>query len=286
MVSRRSLLLFAALGVAWGIPYVLIKIAVAELAPEMLVLARTGLAALLLLPLAAARKELRPVLRHWKPLLAFTLVEVVVPWYFLNAAEQRLPSSTTGLLLAAVPLAGVGVAFLMRRSVRFTGGNWLGIVLGMAGVGAIVGLDLAGSDLVGVAQLAIVVVGYALGPAIIARWMPEVPGVGVIALSFAAAATVYVPVVLFTGAWPGAWPSLPVVVSVLILAVVCSAFAFILLFALIAEVGPVRTTTVTYINPAVAVIAGAVLLGEQITVWTVLGFVLVLAGSYLVTRRA
>ncbi|HQI67094.1 MAG TPA: EamA family transporter, partial [Rhodoglobus sp.] len=92
-MTRRGLLLFSALGLIWGIPYLFIKVAVAELSPEMLVLGRSLLAALILLPLAAYRRELAPVLRRWRPLAAFAVVEIVLPWYFLGSAETSLPSS-------------------------------------------------------------------------------------------------------------------------------------------------------------------------------------------------
>lgn len=284
-VTRRGLILFVALGIAWGIPYLFIKVAVSELEPAMVVLSRSALAAILLLPLAFFRREVAQVVRRWKPMLAYTIVEIVLPWYFLSSAEQRLPSSTAGLLLATVPLAGVGIAFAMGRPERLSRLNWLGIALGMLGVAALVGLDIAGSDLIAVAEMAVVVVGYALGPAILARWMSDLPGVGIVAVSLAATAVIYVPFVLFTGAWPTAWPSEVVIVSIVVLAVVCSALAFLLMVALVAEIGPVKATAITYVNPAVAILAGAVVLGERVTVWTIVGFVLVLAGSYLVTRR-
>ncbi|MDO7882730.1 DMT family transporter [Salinibacterium soli] len=284
-MTRRGLILFLALGVAWGIPYLFIKVAVSELEPAMVVLGRSALAAILLLPLALYRKQVLPVLRRWRPVLIYTVVEIIVPWYFLSSAEQRLPSSTAGLLIAAVPLAGVGIAFLMGRPAKLTGGNWLGIVVGMLGVAALVGLDVAGSDLIAVAEIAVVVVGYALGPAILSRWMPDLPGVGITAVSLALAAVVYVPVVLLSGGWPTAMPSTEVVVAVVVLAVVCSALAFVLLVALVSEIGPVRATAITYVNPAVAILAGVLFLGERVTVWTIVGFALVLAGSYLVTRR-
>ena len=284
-MTRRGILLFAALGIAWGIPYLFIKIAVGELEPGMVVLARSGLAAILLLPLAFFRKEVGQVVRRWKPMLAYTIVEIVIPWYFLSSAEQHLPSSTAGLLLAAVPLAGVGVAFLLGRPARLSGINWLGIAIGMLGVAALVGLDVGGSDLFSVAEMAVVVVGYALGPAILSRWMPDLPGVGVVAVSLAGAAIAYIPVVVFTGAWPAVWPSASVTVAIVVLAVVCSGLAFLLMIGLVAEIGPVKATTITYVNPAVAILAGVAVLGERVTVWTVLGFALVLAGSWLVTRR-
>ena len=284
-MTRRGLILFLSLGVAWGIPYLFIKVAVGELEPAMVVLARSGLAALLLLPLALFRREVLPVLRRWKPMLAYTVVEIVLPWYFLSSAERTLPSSTAGLLLAAVPLAGVGVAFAMGRPERMSKLNWFGIGLGMLGVAALVGLDIGGSDLLSVAEMAVVVVGYALGPAILARWMSDLPGVGVVAVSLAGAAVTYVPLVLIQGAWPAVWPSAQVTVAIIVLAVICSALAFLLMVGLIAEIGPVKATAITYVNPAVAILAGVVVLGERVTVWTIVGFVLVLAGSWLVTRR-
>lgn len=284
-VTRRGIILFAALGIAWGIPYLLIKVAVGELEPAMVVLGRSALGALLLIPLALARKQVVVVLKRGWPLLAYTVIEIVIPWYFLSTAEIHLPSSTAGLLLAAIPLVAVAVAFFFGRPAKLSGPNWLGILIGMLGVAALVGLDVAGSDLIAVGQMGIVVVCYALGPAILSRWMSDLPGIGVVAVSLALTAIIYVPFVHFTGAWPTEWPSAPVIWSVVLLAVVCSALAFVIMFALIAEIGPVRMTTITYVNPAVAIVAGALILGERITIWTILGFALVLTGSFLVSRR-
>ena len=277
--------MFAGLGLAWGIPYLFIKIAVGELEPAMVVLGRSALAAVLLLPLALFRREVWQVVRRWKIMLVYTIVEIVLPWYFLSTAEQNLPSSTAGLLLAAVPLAGVAIAFFMGRPARLSGVNWIGIALGMLGVAALVGLDIGGSDLLSVGMMAIVVVGYALGPAILSRWMSDLPGIGVVAVSLAGAAIIYVPFVLFTGAWPTAWPSTQVVVAIVVLAVVCSALAFVLMIALIAQIGPVRVTAITYVNPAIAILSGVIVLHESVTIWTITGFVLVLGGSWLVTRH-
>jgi drug/metabolite transporter (DMT)-like permease len=284
-VTRRGIILFALLGVGWGIPYLLIKIGVRQLDPAMLVFARMALAAAVLLPVAAVRGELAPVLRRWRPLVVFALVEMVGPQFLLGSAEERLPSSTTGLLIAAVPLAGVAVAFLLGRPERLAPLNWLGIALGMAGVAALVGFSLSGSDLGAFGEVMLVVIGYALGPAILAKWMPGLPGTGVMAIGFTLTAVVYAPVVAATHSWPSAWPSTSVTVSVVLLAVVCSAGAFTVMAALVAEVGPVRATTVTYVNPAVALIAGAVVLGEPVGAWAVVGFALILAGCYLVATR-
>ncbi len=284
-MSRRAVLFFLSLGVAWGIPYLLIKVAVGELTPSQLVLARTALAALMLLPLAAARGAVRPVLRRWRPVVAFTVVEIAVPWVTLGAAEQALPSSTTGLLISAVPVVGVLLAFATGRRERLAPSAWFGLALGAAGVAALVGLDVAGSDLGAVGLLAVTVVGYAMGPAILSRSLSDLQGVGVMAVSLTLAAAVYVPVVLIDTGVPNGMASNDVVGSVVVLSAVCTAAAFLLLFALIGEVGPVRATTITYVNPAVAVVAGALFLDESVTVWTLVGFALVVLGSYLVNRR-
>lgn len=284
-VTRRAILLFAVLGIVWGIPYLLIKIAVGELDPAMVVFSRSAIGALLLLPLALFRKQVMQVLRRWWPLLADTVIEIVIPWYFLSTAEERLPSSTAGLLLAVIPVVGVAVAYFFGRPAKLTAINWVGILAGTLGVVALVGFDVAGSDLFSVGQMAVVVVCYAVGPAILSKWMSDLPGIGVVAISLAVAAVIYIPIVLFTGAWPTEVPSTEVIVSIVLLGAVCSALAFIVMFALIAEVGPMRMTTVTYLNPAVAIAAGALILGERITVWTLVGFGLVLAGSYLVTKK-
>jgi drug/metabolite transporter (DMT)-like permease len=156
----------------------------------------------------------------------------------------------------------------------------------MAGVAALVGFAVSGSDLGAFGEVLVVVAGYALGPAILAKWMPGVPGTGIMALGFALTTVVYAPVVAATGSWPSAWPSASVLVSLVLLAVVCSAGAFTIMAALVTEVGPVRATTVTYVNPAIALIAGAVVLSEPVTGWSVVGFALILAGCYLLAARA
>jgi drug/metabolite transporter (DMT)-like permease len=285
LVTRRGIILFVLLGVAWGIPYLLIKIAVAELSPAMLVFARTAVAAVILLPAAAVRGELGPVLRRWRPLLGFTLAEIIVPQFLLGSAEQQLPSSTTGLLIAAVPLAGVGVTVLLGRPERLSRGNWAGIALGMTGVATLAGFAVSGSDLGAAGEVLAVVICYALGPAILAKWIPDLPGLGVTALGLTFTALVYAPVVTVTHGWPTAWPSPSVLASVAVLAVVCSAAALTIMAALVKEAGPVRATAVTYVNPAVALVAGAVFLNERVTGWSLAGFALILAGCVLVAVR-
>jgi drug/metabolite transporter (DMT)-like permease len=282
-MSRRGWVLFVAMAVIWGIPYLLIKVAVDEIAPSTLVLARTGLGAALLLPLALARGQIRPLLPRWKPLLVYTAVEICGPWLLLGFAEQRLSSSLTGLLIAGVPLVGAVLARLGPDRERLGRRRLVGLLIGLAGVAALVGFELGVGDARALAAIAFVIVGYALGPAILARSFADLPALGVVAASLALAALAYVPAGVLQA--PSAWPSGKAVLAVVVLAVVCTAIAFLVFFALIAEVGPARSTVITYLNPAVAVLLGVLVLDESFTAATGVGFVLILLGSVLATSR-
>jgi len=282
-MTRRGWVLFAAMAVIWGIPYLLIKVAIAELTPATLVLARTTLGALLLLPLAMARGDIRPLLAHWRPVLAYTFVEVAGPWILLADAERKLSSSLAGLLIAGVPLVGALLAWLVSGGERPDLRRVAGLIIGFAGVGLVVGLNVAADDLIAVGEVALVVVGYAVGPMIIARRLTGVPTVGVVAASLALTALAYAPVGLAQR--PAALPSVPVLLSVGILGAICTALAFLVFFALIGEIGPIRATIITYFNPAVALVLGVAFLGEPFTVGIALGFALIAAGSFVATRR-
>lgn len=286
-MSRRGWALFLSMGVIWGVPYLLIKVAVEEISPSMLVLARTALAGLLLLPLAVARGHLRPLLPHWRPILAFAAIEICVPWLLLGVAEQRLSSSLTGLLIAAVPLVGallawVGGARLVGVDDRPDLRRAAGLLVGLAGVGALVGFEVGAGDTSAVLALAVVAVCYAVGPMILTKWLSHLPGLGVITVSLLVTALVYLPIGLAQA--PARWPSAEATWSVVGLALVCTALAFVVFFALIAEVGPTRSVVITYLNPAVALLLGVAVLGEAFTAATAVGFALILAGSVLATR--
>jgi drug/metabolite transporter (DMT)-like permease len=281
-MSRRGFLLFAAMCVIWGIPYLLIKVAVEDVSPAFLVLARTAIGALLLLPIAAARRELRPLVPFWLPLVAFAAVEIALPWVLLGEAETRISSSLTALLIAAVPLIATAIALTTGGRDRLTPQTGLGLALGIVGVAAIVGVNVEGASIVPIAEVGLVAVCYAVGPAMLQRWLSDLPPLGVISISLALTALVYVPIAAFR--LPEETPSPEAVASIVTLAVVCTAIAFLVFFALIAEIGPVRSTVITYVNPAVAAVLGVTILGERFTVGMGLGFVLVLAGSVLATR--
>lgn len=267
----------------WGIPYLFIKIAVGEITPATLVFLRSALGALLLLPIALARNDLAPLRPYWKWILAYTFVEVAAPWYLLSDAERRISSSLAGLLIAAVPSIGAGLA-LITGGERLDSRRIVGLALGFLGVAALVGLDVHVDDLGAIGQVGLVTLGYAIGPIIIERKLGGVPALGVVAASLGLTAIVYAPLGLVQ--LPPALPSQSVLFAVAVLGVICTALAFLLFFALIAEVGGPRATVITYVNPAVALALGVALLNEPFTVGIAIGFVLIVLGSVLATRRA
>jgi len=270
--------------VIWGIPYLFIRVAVHEVSPAVLVLSRTALGAGLLLPIALARGEVAPALAHWRPVLLFAAIEIGIPWFSLSTAEEHISSSLAGLLIAGVPLITMIVSPIFGNKEELGPVNLAGLAVGLAGVAAIVGFDFQASGALPLLEMAVVVVGYSVAPVILVRYLKGVPAMGVTAVALSVCAVAYLPLGLLT--WPHSVPSGSAIAAVLVLALVCTALGFLIFFALIAEVGAVRSTVFTYINPAVAAVLGIAVLHESFTVGMGVGFVLVLIGSALATRRA
>lgn len=281
-MSRRGWLLFGALSVIWGVPYLLIRVAVREVAPATLIFFRTAPVAMVLLPVTAYRKQLPEIVRRWRPLLAYSMVEMGVAWLLITRGEVRLSSSLTGLLIAAVPLVGALLARLSGDEDRFDPRQIGGLGLGLVGVALLVGIDVRGATALPIAGVLVAAVCYAIGPRLFNRYLSDLPNLGVVAASLGIVAIVYAPFALSN---LPAHLSLEVAASLAGLALVPTFAGFLVFFALIGEIGPVRTTVVTYLNPAVALILGIALLGEPFTLGLALGFPLVIAGSVLATRR-
>ena len=283
-MTRRGFILFASLSIIWGTPYLFIKISVESLSPGMIVFGRLLLAAMVLVPIVLAKGQFPQLRGHWRWVFAFAIVEITFTWWCLTFAEQRISSSLTGLLIATVPIMTALLAKATGLDDRLTGSRLIGMGIGFAGVVALVGLDVSTGEFIAVAALAVTTFGYALGPIIVAQRLSEIPALPVIAASTVINLIIYAPIAWLsrpTEAVPAtAW------LSVAALGIVCTALAFIIFFALIAEVGPSRTTFITYINPAVAVILGVIVLSEPITLGIVIGFPLVLIGSWMATRKA
>ncbi len=282
-VSRRGWLLFAAMCVIWGLPYLFIRVAVEHLAPGTLVFLRTAGATVILLPVAVARREIGAVLARWRWLLMFALIEVMIPWLLLSDAERHLSSSLAGLLVAAVPLVGAVAARFSQHADPVNRSQLVGLLLGVVGVAALVGLDFGGLNLFAILEMAVVSICYATGPIILARSLADLPGLGVIAGAMAVSAVCYLP---FAFLQPPRQLTGAAVGSVAVLSVVCTALAFLVFFRLVAVIGPTRSTVITYVNPAVAVALGVVVLGEHVTSGMLVGFPLILAGSIIAARKS
>jgi drug/metabolite transporter (DMT)-like permease len=282
-VTRRGWLLFAAMCLLWGIPYLLIKVAVAEVSVPVLVFARTAIGALVLAPLAARPGAVAIVRAHWRPLLVFALVEIIGPWALLSDAERVLDSSLTGLLVAAVPIIAVLAGRLAGDTERLGPLRWTGLVLGLAGVALLAAPHLDRGSGLAIGEVGLVAVGYAVGPIIATRRLTEVPNLLMTATCLSLAALVYLGPAVLTR--PVVLPAPAVLLALGGLGLLCTAAAFVLFFELIGEVGPTRAVVFTYVNPAVAVAAGVLLLGEPLTATVLASFALILVGSALATRR-
>lgn len=282
-MSRRAWALFVALGVIWGIPYLLIKVADGGVSVPVLVWARVTIGALLLAPIAIARRqpgEFALIRTHAPWLLAFGLCEIIVPWALLSQAERRLPSSTTGLLIAAVPVIGA-VLSLASGGERPTPIRWAGLLMGFGGVALLAGPGAGSGDLPSIALVLLVALCYAVGPMIANLKLTALPAITVNAICLSLAVVLYSPFAALT--WPRRMPSVNVLLSLAGLGALCTATALVLLFLLVAEAGPARAVVITYVNPAVAVALGVLALGERLTPEIGVSFALILAGSVVAT---
>src|SRR3954463_1325934 len=251
-MSRRGWALFVAMSLIWGVPYLLIKVAVGEFSPVLVVFLRCVIGAALLLPWTIARGRLGDALRrHWRALLVFTVLEMTMPWLLLSWAETQLSSSLTGLLVAGVPFVAALTARLAGEDDRLSPVRVTGMVIGVVGIAVLLGLDIGGGQWSGIGAVVLVVIGYATAPMVISRKLPDVPGVTASAVALVVTALVYAPFAVprlregdGADAGPDVW------LAVAALGVVCTAIALALFFALIREVGPQRALVITFVNPA------------------------------------
>jgi drug/metabolite transporter (DMT)-like permease len=279
-MTRRGLMYFVLLSVLWGVPYLMIKVAVAEVSVPFLVFARAAIGALVLLPFAFLVGGFGWVRTKWLPLVGFCLTEMIAPWVLIAHGEVHIDSSTAGMLIALTPaltvvlskLLGSGEGFDIRRS--------SGLSLGFFGV-CLLAAPTLGGDLLSVIEIVLASVCYAIGSIIASRWLNDVPAAQLTGLCLIGAAVVF--------AWPAIqnWPVLPpsntAIASILALGVFCTALAFAMFFLLVREVGPQRAVVITYVAPAIAVAAGVGLLGEPLNGGTLVAFAFILCGSWLST---
>jgi drug/metabolite transporter (DMT)-like permease len=276
MTTDRAWLLFCLMAVLWGIPYLFIKVAVAQVSPLTLVFVRTALASLLLLPLATRRRALAGLGGRLGWVMALACVGIAGPFLLISLGEEWIPSSLSGLLVATEPLFVALLAVRVDPTERVRGGRRWGLLVGFAGVVCLLGLDVGPHPalLAGAAMVVAAAFGYATGALIVKRRFHGVPPLGVATAAVTTAAVVLLPGAVLTA--PSRVPSPPALAALAVLGVACTALAYLAFYALIGLAGASRAAVITYLNPAVA-------LGEALTWTTALGFVLVVAGSWLST---
>jgi len=282
-VTKRSWILFAAMAVLWGIPYLLIRVAVREITPGILVFGRTAPAALLLLPLVIHRRQFRLIIENAWWILVFGVVEFGVPWFFMGTAERHITSSLTSLIICGVPLVSIVFARYTSAHEPLHLKRLTGLLIGAAGVALLVGLDVGHGSGPWIVVMGIVCLGYAIGPLVLSTKLSQVPGPAVVcgatamvALGWLPYAATHWPHHLATETW----------LSVATLSVFCTATAFLVFFALIKDIGSSRSLVVVYANTGIAVALGIIFLREPLTLGIIMGFPLIVAGSYLATTTA
>ena len=284
-MSTRAWIAFVALCVIWGIPYFFIKQAVAELSPACIAFGRLALGAALLLPIAWHRGAFRNLSAHKGPLLAFAVCELVGPFFLIAYGEQAISSSLAGTLLAAVPLMVVLIGPAIGIHERLGRRRFIGLAVGLAGVVALLGIDtIQGSDeWIGAACVLIAAVGYAIGPLIVQRYMADSDSLGATAVSLALGALILLIPAALTA--PTTMPSSTAIIAVAVLGFVCTALGLVIFLFLIREATASRATVITYVNPAVAVLLGVLILDERFGIGAMTGLALILIGSWLATSR-
>jgi drug/metabolite transporter (DMT)-like permease len=283
-MSARAWTSFAAVSTLWGIPYLFIKVAVDDgVPPAFLAFVRVALGAAVLMALAWRAGALGPLRGRWWWLAVYAIFEIAVPFPLIAAGEQRIASSLAAIIIASVPLFVALLALRFDQAERATGSRLVGLFMGLAGVVALVGIDVAGrgSELIGAAAVLIAAVGYAAGPMVFKRKLADLDPRAAMGASLVIAAVALAPLAAVDP--PTAMPSARAILALVVLGILCTAAAFVFFGVLIAEVGPGRGLVITYIAPVVAVTLGVTVLGERPGAGAVAGLLLILAGSWLST---
>jgi drug/metabolite transporter (DMT)-like permease len=286
-MSRRAWGAFAAVSVLWGLPYLFIKIADdGGMPPLVLAWSRVVLGAAILLTIAWRAGTL-PSLRGRAPwLAAFALAEIAIPFPMIAIGEQHVASSTAAIVIATVPLLIAILSLRFEPTERVAGRRLLGLLVGLAGVAALVGVDVSGDggELLGVGAVLIAACGYATGPLILKRRLADLDPIATMGGCLAIAAAIITPFAAFD--LPSAAPTAGAFASVVVLGIFCTAAALVLMAILIDAAGPARASIITYINPVIALALGIAFLGESPGAGSLVGLALILVGSWLSTRSS
>ncbi len=286
-MTPRAWLLFVLSSVIWGVPYLFIKIAVdGGVGPGFVAWSRVALGAAVILPVALRRNALRGLRGRGGAIAAYTACEIAVPFVLIAVGEQYVSSSLAAILVATMPLLVALLSVRLSPADRPTGLRLAGLVLGLGGVVALLGIDVAGKpgELLGAMLVLVATLGYATAPIIVSRRLADLDPIGPVAASLTLATLVLLPAAI--AGWPQALPSPAALAAIAVLGVICTAVGLVVFFELIAEAGPNRAAIITYLNPPVAVVIGMLVLDEHLGIMSLVGLLLILGGSWLSTGSA
>ena len=283
-MSRKSLFHYVLVGILWGIPYLLMKVAVEDFPPAAVVAGRTLIGAAILIPVALYRKKFKGAVLGFKYVAFYALMEMIGPWILITTAEQKINSGLAGLLVSTVPIFATIITSLRGDHSVWQFKRIIGIIVGFIGLILVVGIEsLTGtSDPLSIAMVILAAMGYSYAVIMVTSNLPLVDGIAINGLAMAITSVFWAPVAI--AQWPSSI-SMDSALSLVALGVLSTAFAFILFFKLMEEIGPARGSLVTYLNTAVAVVLGVIILREPLTAGIIVGLPLVLVGSYLASRK-
>jgi drug/metabolite transporter (DMT)-like permease len=283
-MSRKSLFYFLLVGFLWGIPYLLMKVAVEEIPPSAIVAGRTLIGAAILIPVALYRKTFKGAVLGFKFVAFYALLEMIGPWILISPAQKKIDSGLAGLLISTVPIFAAIITSMRGDHTVWQFKRMFGIVVGFIGLIAVVGIESfsGNSHPASIAMMILAAMGYSYAIIMVTTNLPLVDGIAINGLAMAITSIFWAPLAI------AQWPSqvtLKPALSLIALGVLCTALAFLVFFKLLVEIGPARGSLVTYLNTSVAVVLGVIVLNEPITIGLIIGLPLVLIGSYLASKK-
>ena len=283
-MSRKSLFYFLLVGFLWGIPYLLMKVAVEEIPPSAIVAGRTLIGAAILIPVALYRKTFKGAVLGFKFVAFYALLEMIGPWILISTAQKKIDSGLAGLLISTVPIFAAIITSLRGDHSVWQFKRMFGIVVGFIGLIAVVGLESfsGNSHPASIAMMILAAMGYSYAIIMVTTNLPLVDGIAINGVAMAITSIFWAPLAI--AQWPSQVTFKPAL-SLIALGVLCTALAFLVFFKLLAEIGPARGSLVTYLNTSVAVVLGVIVLNEPITIGLIIGLPLVLIGSYLASKK-
>jgi drug/metabolite transporter (DMT)-like permease len=284
-MSRKSLFYFLLVGFLWGIPYLLMAVAVEEIPPSAIVAGRTLIGAAILIPVALYRKTFKGAVLGFKFVAFYALLEMIGPWILISTAQKKIDSGLAGLLISTVPIFAAIITSLRGDHTVWQFKRMFGIVVGFVGLIAVVGIESfsGNSHPASIAMMILAAMGYSYAIIMVTTNLPLVDGIAINGLAMAITSIFWAPLAI------AQWPSqvtLKPALSLIALGVLCTALAFLVFFKLLVEIGPARGSLVTYLNTSVAVVLGVIVLNEPITIGLIIGLPLVLVGSYLASKKS